>query len=136
MLSWPPATTISLSPLRMACAAMATERRPEPQTKLMVIAVVSIGRRGLDGRLPCGVLPLGRRQNLPHDHFGNVARLGIRALERLGYDGLAEPVGGNTRQSSVERTDRRARGTRDYDGFLPVHSCLLFRIDARECSSA
>ena len=47
MLSWPPATTISLSPNRMPCAAIATERNPEPQRKLMPMAVVSTGRDAL-----------------------------------------------------------------------------------------
>ena len=39
MLSWPPATTIALSPLRICCAAKATVRRPLPQTWLMPKAV-------------------------------------------------------------------------------------------------
>ena len=36
MFSWPPATTISASPQRTACAASITAFRPEPQTLLMV----------------------------------------------------------------------------------------------------
>ena len=43
MLSWPPATTISASPAWIACPAIATARRPEPQTWLMVSAVFSFG---------------------------------------------------------------------------------------------
>ena len=36
MLSWPPATTMSLSPLRIAWKPSATVRRPEPQTWLTI----------------------------------------------------------------------------------------------------
>lgn len=43
MLSWPPAITISASPLRMACTACCTAFSPEPQTRLTVTAGVSTG---------------------------------------------------------------------------------------------
>jgi hypothetical protein len=36
MFSWPPATTIWLSPAPIACAASITALRPEPQTALIV----------------------------------------------------------------------------------------------------
>jgi hypothetical protein len=42
MFSWPPATTISLSPQATACAASMTALRPEPQTALIVRAGVSL----------------------------------------------------------------------------------------------
>ncbi len=42
MFSWPPATTISLSPVATAWAASITAFRPEPQTALMVSAGVSL----------------------------------------------------------------------------------------------
>ena len=41
MFSWPPATTISLSPQAMVWAASMTDLRPEPHTALMVSAGVS-----------------------------------------------------------------------------------------------
>ena len=44
MFSVPPQTTISDSPARIWLAARATLFNPEPQTILIVIAVVSIGR--------------------------------------------------------------------------------------------
>ena len=37
MLSMPPATTISASPARMACAPLMTALRPEPQTLFTVV---------------------------------------------------------------------------------------------------
>ena len=45
MLSVPPAATMDASPALIACAAAATERRPEPQTMLIVLAVLSTGMR-------------------------------------------------------------------------------------------
>ena len=42
IFSWPPATTISLSPQATACAANMTAFKPEPQTALMVSAGVSL----------------------------------------------------------------------------------------------
>ncbi|MCY1219054.1 hypothetical protein D9M72_310120 [compost metagenome] len=42
MFSWPPAITISLSPVATACAASITAFRPEPHTALMVSAGVSL----------------------------------------------------------------------------------------------
>ncbi|OIQ99559.1 hypothetical protein GALL_183080 [mine drainage metagenome] len=47
MLSCPPATTISASPSRTACAASITAFRPEPQTLLMVMAGTMSGRPAL-----------------------------------------------------------------------------------------
>ena len=44
MDSWPPATTMRLSPLRIAWAPSATARRPEPHTMLMPQAGVPMGR--------------------------------------------------------------------------------------------
>ncbi len=43
MFSWPPATTMSLSPQATACAASMTALRPEPQTALMVRPGTSLG---------------------------------------------------------------------------------------------
>ncbi len=43
MLSMPPAATMLLSPVRICCAASATERRPEPHSWLTLKAVFSSG---------------------------------------------------------------------------------------------
>ncbi len=45
MDSWPPATTMALSPLRIACAPSATARRPEPHTMFTDQAGDSFGTR-------------------------------------------------------------------------------------------
>ncbi|OIQ67406.1 hypothetical protein GALL_510140 [mine drainage metagenome] len=47
MFSCPPATTMSASPSRMACAASMTDLSPEPQTLLTVIAGTMSGRPAL-----------------------------------------------------------------------------------------
>jgi hypothetical protein len=41
MLSIPPATTMSTSPARIICDAIATALSPDPQTMLMVVAGTS-----------------------------------------------------------------------------------------------
>ena len=43
MFSMPPATTMSTSPARIICEAIATALRPEPQTMLIVVAGTSFG---------------------------------------------------------------------------------------------
>ena len=43
MLSCPPATMMLASPQRMAWYPMATARRPDPQTMLMVVEGTSFG---------------------------------------------------------------------------------------------
>jgi hypothetical protein len=62
MFSWPPATTISLSPVATAWAASITALRPEPHTALMVSAGF-LGNAG-HHRLARRVLP-GRRPSAP-----------------------------------------------------------------------
>jgi hypothetical protein len=47
MFSWPPATTISASPQRMAWAASITAFSPEPQTLLIVSPGTEFGRPAL-----------------------------------------------------------------------------------------
>ena len=48
MLSWPAMITVA-SPALIAWLPSATARRPEPQTWLMVMAVLSIGMPALSG---------------------------------------------------------------------------------------
>ncbi len=57
MLSCPPAIMIEASPSRIACAASATARRPEPQTWLMVMAVRSVGMPALTAAWRAGFWP-------------------------------------------------------------------------------
>ena len=47
MLSTPPATTISASPARMACAALCTACSPEPHWRMTVYAGTSTGKPAL-----------------------------------------------------------------------------------------
>src|SRR5439155_5428720 len=69
------------------------------------------GDRGLAGR----VLALGRGQDLPHDDFGDTARLDAGALQR-GLDGdRAKIVGRHGRKRAVETADRGAGGADDDD---------------------
>src|SRR4051795_11027077 len=67
MFSMPPATTTSASPARISAAPSMIDLRPEPQTRLIVVALVVGGRpafsaawrAGAPARL-CGGVP-GRR---------------------------------------------------------------------------
>src|SRR4026208_1829349 len=98
MLSWPPATTMSLSPLRIACQPSATVRSPEPHSWLTPtrggpkgepartpppppgghpVGGGLIGDTGTDRRLARRVLPLARRQDLAHDDFRHLFRLDL-----------------------------------------------------------
>ena len=43
MFSMPPATTMSTSPARIICEAIATDLRPDPQSMLIVVAGTSFG---------------------------------------------------------------------------------------------
>src|SRR3954452_12196469 len=74
MLSWPPATTIALSPVRTCWAASATARRPEPQTWLMPKAVFSSGMPAARAAWRAGVLALACTEHLAKDHLVHVGR--------------------------------------------------------------
>ena len=95
MLSWPPATTMALSPVRICCAASATARRPEPQTWLMPKAVFVVGNAGGAGRLARRVLALRGGQHLAEDHLVHLAGLELGALDRGLDGGGAELVRGD-----------------------------------------
>ena len=57
MFSCPPATTIAASPARIAWPAMATARSPEPQTWLIVSAVLSSGMPAAIAAWRAGFMP-------------------------------------------------------------------------------
>ena len=56
MFSMPPATTMSASPARIICEAIATALRPDPQTMLIVVAGTSFGMPAPIADLARGVL--------------------------------------------------------------------------------
>ena len=57
MLSIPPATTISASPALISAAASMIALRPEPQTRLIVVALVESGRPALSVACRAGAWP-------------------------------------------------------------------------------
>ena len=57
MLSMPPATTMSASPARIACAASATDFRPEPQSMLIVVAGTCCGMPAASDACRAGFWP-------------------------------------------------------------------------------
>jgi hypothetical protein len=58
MFSWPPATTMSLSPLAIDCAASITAFRPDPHTALIVSAGTELGIPDLISAWRAGFWPL------------------------------------------------------------------------------
>jgi hypothetical protein len=74
---------------------------------------------GVDRRLAGGVLPGSRRQHLPQHHFGHLARLDARALQRFANGHLAQVVGRHRAQRAIERTGRGTGGS-GYDNFRHV----------------
>jgi hypothetical protein len=57
MFSMPPATTTSASPARISAAASITALRPEPQTRLMVVALVVTGSPASSAAWRAGACP-------------------------------------------------------------------------------
>ena len=78
---------------------------------------------GGDRRLPRRVLALAGRQHLTHDHFIDIGRVDLGALQR-GLDGdLAERMRRQARQRAVEGANRRPRRADDDNLFL-FHTSL------------
>jgi hypothetical protein len=78
-----------------------------------------------DGGLPRWVLPLASGQNLTHDHFIDIRRRDVCAIERSADGDLAERVRWDARKRAVERANRRSRRADD-DNILVFHSVLHF----------
>ena len=114
MFSWPPATTMSESPLAIACAPSIAAFRPEPQTLLMVIAGTMSGRPARIDRLARRVLADARGEHLAHDDFGDLLGRDAGALEQHLADDVRAEVGrGDLGERAAELADRGAR--RAYD---------------------
>ena len=67
MISMPPATTTSASPARISAAASMIALRPEPQTRLIVVALVVVRQARPEGRLAGGRLAGAGLEDLAHE---------------------------------------------------------------------
>ena len=70
---------------------------------------------GADRGLPAGILAFARRQDLAHDHFGDVLALDPGAIQRRLDRDLSELVRWQRRQRPVERADGGTGGTDNDD---------------------
>ncbi len=78
-----------------------------------------------DGGLPRRVLSLAGGQHLTHDHFIDVRRCDVRALQRRADGDLAERVRRDAGKRAVERANRRPRRADD-DNIFVFHRVLHF----------
>jgi hypothetical protein len=111
MLSCPPATTISESPLK------AERDGAQPRTAHLVDRVSRRLDRdaGANRGLPRRVHAFAGREDLAEDDFRYVLRLDMGAAQRLGDRDLAQFVGRQGREAAIERADRGADGAGDDD---------------------
>ena len=115
MLSWPPATTISLSPA--ADRLIAERDRAQPRAAELVDAVGGRLERdaGADRGLARRVLAFAGGEDLAHDDLGHSPGSTFGAPHRLRDRDLAEFMRRQAGQPAVERPDRRAGGAGDDD---------------------
>ena len=133
MISMPPATTISASPARISAAASMIALSPEPQTRLIVVALVVTGQAGLERRLAGRRLADAGLEDLAHQDLVD-RRVARASPARSTAARIATPpssVAGTLGQRAAELADRRARGADEVD--VAVRALVLHR---RECTPA
>ena len=114
----PPATTTSASPARISAAASMIALSPEPQTRLIVVALVPSGRPALRSACRAGAWPAPACRTWPirTSSTGAVRRVEARSLDR-GADRHATELGrGDRAQGPAEPADGRPGGADDEDG--------------------
>ena len=116
MLSIPPATATSASPARISAAASMIALSPEPQTRLIVVALVVSGSPAGEGRLAGRRLADAGLEDLAHQDLVDRRALGQAGSLHGGPDGdAAELGGGHAAQRAAELADRGALGADDVD---------------------
>ena len=122
MFSIPPATTMSTSPARIICEAIATAFRPDPQTMLIVVAGTSFGIARADRDLARGVLSEPRRKDAAEHDLVHFLAGDLYPLER-GTDSVRAELGGrDILELPAEAAHRRPHGAHDHSIF---HHSLL-----------
>ena len=109
--------------------------RPEPQTRLIVVALRRVRQAGLEGGLAGGRLADAGLQHLAHQDV--VDRRGRRVeagpLDRRADGDPAELGGRDAAQRTAELADRRARGADDED--VAVRAACMHRESTPELAS-
>ena len=100
MLSIPPATATSASPARISAAASMIAFSPEPQTRLIVVALVGHGQAGLERGLAGRRLADAGLQDLAHEDFVDGGALGQPGAFDRGPDRDPAELGGGTVESA------------------------------------
>ena len=94
MLSWPPATTISASPIADRLEAQGHRAQAGAAELIDAIGGLLDGNTGVDGGLAGGVLPGAGSQHLTQHDLGHFTRLDACALQRFPDRDFAQVMGG------------------------------------------
>ena len=112
----PPATTTSASPALISAAASMIDFRPEPQTRLIVVAVVLSGRPARSAAWRAGAWPTPAWSTWPI----RTSSIGVPSGQagRSTAARIATPpssTAGTVESAATELADRRARRADDVD---------------------
>ena len=117
----PPATTVSASPALIYAAAIITDFRPEPQTRLMVVARDRLAQAGPERRLTGRRLAHARLEDLAHQDLVDMDVLRqAGSVDRSSDGDPAELHGRRGAEPSAELADGRPSGTDEVD--MPVRA--------------
>ena len=105
MDSMPPATTMELLPVCIACAASATDFNPEPQTLLIVMAPVAGESPPKIAACRAGFCPSPAETTLPMMHSSTCVGIEAGALDRFAHDDGAELRRGEIGEAALKFSD-------------------------------
>ena len=123
MFSIPPATTISASPARIICDAIATAFSPEPQSMLIVVAGTSFGMPAPSAAWRAGFCPSPACSTHPEHDLVDRLPGDPDPLERGAHGVRTERRRRHVLERSAEGSDRRSHRAHDHGFFL--HRALL-----------
>ena len=137
MLSIPPATATSASPARISAAASMIAFSPEPQTRLIVVALVVTGRPALSAAWRAGAWPTPAWRTWPMRTSSTAVPSG--SPERSTAARIATPpssVAGTVESAAAELADGRPGGADEVDvavwrGLLHLANVHRRRVQAR-----
>ncbi len=94
--------------------------RPEPQTRLMVVALVESGKPGLERCLPRGCLAGAGLQHLAHEHLVDRVGWHTGSLDGSGDGDATQGRCRHVGERTSELADRRASGGDEVYGAVPA----------------
>jgi hypothetical protein len=128
----PPATAISASPALISAAASMIDFSPEPQTRLIVVALVPSGSPARSRAWRAGAWPTPAWSTWPI----RTSSIGVSLrqacpLDRRPDRDAAKLHRRDARQRPAELADRRARRADDVDGPIATVQTLICHADQR-----